>query len=513
MTVHAAPPLPATTASAPSHRSALRGLLSLRSRELSVGSYLAVATTLVLLAVSTLLVVDLADSGRRTALVAKRASAATVTSLFAGSVWAALVFNDLEAIDKELDNLKRADAVESAVVFVGTSVAPVASMSRATNDAALPGRRDPGIAMNDEHISVTEVVRGPDGAAVGLATITFSLASENRAQRAMKWSLAGRGAILVAVTAALLMVIARRKVIRPLMSLVAVANRIERGDLHVAAANHGGNAEIRSLGHAFDRMSVAIADRETRLLDELKVAAGLQMSILPNEPQVSGLAISAYMEPATEVGGDYYDFIPTEDGCWMAIGDVSGHGLGAGVIMLMLQSSIAALVRAHPEASPSRIECLVNDVLFENVRVRMKRRDHATLSILRYTSDGRVRIAGAHEDILVWRASTRSIELIETPGTWVGAVRSIAEATVETSFLLAPDDVMVLYTDGVTEARRDGKQLGLDGLQDIVRAHAEAAPTDLKNAIVGAVHAWTSELQDDITVVVLRQLPARGQTP
>jgi len=116
-----------------------------------------------------------------------------------------------------------------------------------------------------------------------------------------------------------------------------------------------------------------------------------------------------------------------------------------------------------------------------------------------------VRIAGAHEDIIVWRASTRCIELIETPGTWVGAVRSIAEATVETSFVLAPDDVMVLYTDGVTEARREGKQLGLDGLQEIVRAHADATTMDLKDAVVRAVHAWTSELQDDISVVVVRQ--------
>lgn len=502
--LHAAP----RTCEPVSRRQGLRRLRSLRPRELSIGSYLAVATTLVLLAVSTLLLVDLAAKERRTALVAKRASAETVTSLFAGSTWAALVFNDVEAIEKELDNLKRADAVESAVVFAATGVVPVASMSRVTDGALLQvQRRDPGVAMNDEHIYVTEVVRGPDGAAVGLATITFSLASENRAHTAMKWSLAGRGAVLVAVTAGLLMVIARRKVIRPLMGLVAVANRIERGDLHVTSTNHEGNAEIRILGHAFDRMSVAIADRETRLLDELEVAAGLQMSILPHDPQVPGLAISAYMEPATEVGGDYYDVIPTADGCWMAIGDVSGHGLGAGVIMLMLQSSVAALVRSHPDASPSRIECLVNDVLFENVRMRMKRRDHATLSILRYTRDGKVRIAGAHEDIIVWRASTRSIELIETPGTWVGAVRSIAEATVETSFVLAPDDVMVLYTDGVTEARRDGKQLGLEGLQEVVRAHAEATTVDLKNAIVGAVHSWTSELQDDISVVVVRQLP------
>ena len=487
-------------------RHALQWLLATLPRELSVGAYLAVATTLVLIAVSTLLVLDLAGSGRHTALVAKRASAETVTSLFAGSVWAALVFNDGDALEKELDNLKRAGAVESALVFAGTSAVPVASMSRSPEALSLL-RREPGVTMGADHLDVSEVVRGPDGAAVGLVVVTFSLASENRAQSATKWSLAGRGVVLVAVTAGLLIVIARRKVVRPLMSLVAVANRIERGDLQIGRADHGGNAEIRVLGRAFDRMSVAIADREKRLLDELDVAAGLQLSILPDQPHVRGLAISAYMEPATEVGGDYYDVIPTGDGCWMAIGDVSGHGLGAGVIMLMLQSIIAALVRAHPDASPSRIACLVNEVLFENVRRRMKRRDHATLSILRYTRDGNIRIAGAHEDIIVWRAATRTLELVETPGTWVGAVASIDRVTVESTFTLGPNDVMVLYTDGVTEARRAGKQLGLEGLSAIVLAHADRSTAELKDAIVSAVHAWSSKLEDDITVVVLRQIP------
>jgi len=487
-------------------RFGLAWLLAKLPRELSVGSYLAVATTLVLVAVSTLLVLDLAESGRRTALVARRASAETVTSLFAGSVWAALVFDDADAVEKELDNLKRAGAVESALVFAGAASVPFASMSRSPE--ALPvTRREPGVTMSADHIFVSEVVHGPDGAAVGLVVVTFSLAGENRAQSATKWSLAGRGVVLVAVTAGLLIVIARRKVIRPLMSLVAVANRIERGDLQIGQADHGGNAEMRVLGQAFDRMSVAIADREKRLLDELEVAAQLQMSILPDQPHVRGLAISAYMEPTTEVGGDYYDVIPTNDGCWMAIGDVSGHGLGAGVVMLMLQSSIAALVRANPEASPSRIACLVNEVLFENVRRRMKRRDHATLSILRYTRDGKIRIAGAHEDIIVWRAATRTVELVETPGTWVGAVASIDRATVETSFVLGADDVMVLYTDGVTEARRDGEQLGLEGLSEVVRAHAGRSTAELKDAIVTAVHAWSSKLEDDISVVVLRQIP------
>lgn len=476
-------------------------------RELSVGSYFAVATTLVLLLVSTVLVVDLAASAKRQALTAKRASAQTVTTLFAGSISAALVFDDSDVVRKELENLRRAGTVDSATVFVGNAGTVVDSMAREGSAGAPRTPSPPGVVTTPTHMLVTELVLDHDGTGVGSTTVSFSLASENRAQSAMKWSLAGRGAVLVVVTAALLILIARRKVIRPLMGLVEVANRIERGDLRVKSSAADGNAEMRTLAHAFNRMSLAIADRETRLLGELQVAAGLQTSILPADPRVDGLEIAAYMEPATEVGGDYYDVIPTHDGCWLAMGDVSGHGLGSGVVMLMLQSAIASLVRAEPDAAPSRIECLVNEVLFENVRNRMRRRDHATLTILRYTRNGTVRLAGAHEDIIVWRAGSGTLELIETPGTWVGAVRSIAAATVDTTFTLEADDVMVLYTDGVTEARREGRQLGLEALCDVVRANADKSTAAIKNAIVAAVHDWTADLQDDVSVVVLRHTP------
>ncbi len=75
----------------------------------------------------------------------------------------------------------------------------------------------------------------------------------------------------------------------------------------------------------------------------------MQTSILPRKFAVPGLEISAKMIPASEVGGDYYDVIPVDDGCWIAIGDVSGHGLDAGLVMLMLQSSITP-----PACSPGR---------------------------------------------------------------------------------------------------------------------------------------------------------------
>ena len=106
---------------------------------------------------------------------------------------------------------------------------------------------------------------------------------------------------------------------------------------------------------------------------ENAIAGRVQSAILPGEVDVEGLAISAVMLPAEVVGGDYYDIIPVEDGCWLAIGDVAGHGLSAGVIMLMIQSAVQSLVRLSPQGSPRDLVCALNAALYENIRKRMKR--------------------------------------------------------------------------------------------------------------------------------------------
>ena len=103
----------------------------------------------------------------------------------------------------------------------------------------------------------------------------------------------------------------------------------------------------------------------------MEIAARIQTSILPRDVNVAGLEIAAAMHAATEVGGDYYDVVPVDDGCWLGIGDVAGHGLGTGLVMLMMQSGIGALARKMPDASPRDLLLALNTMLVENVRVRL----------------------------------------------------------------------------------------------------------------------------------------------
>src|SRR5690606_24205838 len=135
------------------------------------------------------------------------------------------------------------------------------------------------------------------------------------------------------------------------------------------------------------RVDEEVAQRERaerqRLAHELEMAARIQASVLPQQLDVDGLDISASMLPASEVGGDCYDVLPFPGGAWLSIGDVAGHGLGPGVVMMMLQSSVAAALKSSPRTSPSAALRVINSVLFDNVKTRLGQNEHATLMLLR----------------------------------------------------------------------------------------------------------------------------------
>ncbi len=269
----------------------------------------------------------------------------------------------------------------------------------------------------------------------------------------------------------------------------------------VSAALHG--AELMR------RVAVEAAAREKaekqRLESELAIATRIQTSILPRDLAVRGLSIAATMLPATEVGGDYYDVLPTAGGCWIGIGDVAGHGLRSGLVMMMLQSVVAALVRQSPEAAPRDVVRVVNAVLHDNVRTRLEQDEHATLSLIRYSVDGRLTFAGAHEDMLVLRAATGVVEAVPTLGTWVAATRDIDEVTQDSELTLADGDVLLLYTDGVIEAQNSAKEhFGLARLSQELQRAGAGSVADIRDALSAAVRGFMEEQLDDIALLVAR---------
>jgi serine phosphatase RsbU (regulator of sigma subunit) len=244
---------------------------------------------------------------------------------------------------------------------------------------------------------------------------------------------------------------------------------------------------------------------------ENDIAARVQASILPGEVEIEGLGISAGMRPAEVVGGDYYDVVAVPDGCWIAIGDVAGHGLSAGVIMLMIQSAVQSLVRLSPHGSPREILCALNGALYENIRERMKGDEHVTFCLARYSADGTLVFAGAHENVLLCRARDGSFESIPADGAWLGTMRDVHRVTIETTLLLEAGDLMVLFTDGLIETRNaNGEEFGSERVRQKLMAIREEPPHQIRKSIMDALLAWNPRPADDVTLVVVR---CRGVTP
>lgn len=248
------------------------------------------------------------------------------------------------------------------------------------------------------------------------------------------------------------------------------------------------------------------AVQSARLQEEVAIAHRVQTSILPKQPTLPGLEIAAIMVPADDVGGDYYDVRPTEDGGgWLLIGDVSGHGLDAGLVMLMLHSAACTMTVAQPDISPRELLATLNQVMYEAITHRLERNEYVTLSALRYARDGWVTFAGAHQDILVLRARTHRVERISTPGPWIGIRAHISDLARDERFQLEPGDVLVLYTDGVTEAMNaDGELFELERLCEALEEVPERTPAEIRDHLLVKVESWSAQTTDDITLLVAR---------
>lgn len=242
-----------------------------------------------------------------------------------------------------------------------------------------------------------------------------------------------------------------------------------------------------------------------RIAGEARLAAEIQTSVQPQLMEIAGLELAAWSEPAAEAGGDYYDVVSTQSGAWLAIGDVTGHGLASGLVMLMIQSMVSGLTRQELDLSPSNVVAAVGDALWDNVRKRLKRDDHATLTILKYHGQGKFSYAGAHEDMIVWRHKSGKCETVSTPGFWVGAVPSVRALTQDSELVLELGDLLILYTDGITEARNAHQEhFSLERLMANVERVGQRSAALVLDAIREAALAWTADVDDDRTLLVVR---------
>lgn len=417
--------------------------------------------------------------------------------------------------DRVIDGLQRQTgsgvvlALDGLVVAHGL-VEPELAATFAALAAGLGDDVEERDVLGDRYLLQRVRVPGYTGERALAGVLVESLDAALATSRTLTLWLYALAGLALLIAAGFAWAIARR-ISRPIDRLVEFARTLATGQLDARAAPVG-PVEAQALALAMNDMAgqlarsrvlLAAQERQGR---ELEIAAKIQTSILPRDAVVPGFELAASMRPASEVGGDYYDILPREgDGCWLGIGDVAGHGLTAGLVMLMVQSLIAVLVQEQPDARPCQLLPPLNAMLFKNIRDRLGQDEHVTLTLLRAHADGRVSFSGAHEDLLVCRAAGGPCERVATPGTWLGVIPDIGTSLVESELQLRPGDLLVLYTDGLTEAKDARRQqFGLDRLCAAIEARRALPVAELCAQVIAEVTAFTARQDDDVTLLLVR---------
>ena len=251
-----------------------------------------------------------------------------------------------------------------------------------------------------------------------------------------------------------------------------------------------------------------MAKEKQRLENEMKVAQRIQTSILPKKYSIPGHKVVGFMRPAEEVGGDYYDILNDPSGkFWLNIGDVTGHGVTAGLIMLMLQTSTSTTINTIKDVTPKTLVAKNNTVIFQNIRNRLLLDQYITTCFCCGNENGEYSYAGAHEDILIYRSNEKKVESIGTGGMWVGLVDDIEELTEEGSFKLNKNDILLLYTDGVIEIRNlKQEQYDCERLKNILLENCEKEPEEISDILIKDLDNFKEKQEDDITFIIAKKL-------
>lgn len=264
---------------------------------------------------------------------------------------------------------------------------------------------------------------------------------------------------------------------------------------------------------AFDKVSrqieaqrQSLAERlesDRRAAQDLKIATQVQARLFPQtQPKLRTLDYAGLCLQARQVGGDYFDFLDLgQDRVALVMGDVSGKGIAAALMMAGLQASLRSQCAIAVD-QPLRLLQSVNRLFFENSTDSA----FATLFFAEYDDrSGRIRFANCgHLAALLHRADG-TLEWLDSTCTVLGIFDDWGGSMAET--WLRPGDTLVMYTDGVTEACNEaGELFGTDRLAQIVRRHPNLSSQDLLNTVVHEVRLFCPNPQDDTTLLIAKHL-------
>jgi serine phosphatase RsbU (regulator of sigma subunit) len=299
-----------------------------------------------------------------------------------------------------------------------------------------------------------------------------------------------------------------------IVSITRSTSRLSRGAREIESGNLDYRVPVKrrdqlgDLARSFNHMTASVqsmlkeVEEKQRLAREFELARQIQERLLPSSHvEIGPLSVRAFFEPATEVGGDYFDvFSPSEGRMVVAIGDVAGHGLSAGLLMASVKSTVAALI--HERYGGAELITRVNDLIIGS----HKGRTLITLSLADIDLDAAVvRIANAGHVPPLLIAPDGSVEELLAGSLPIGT--SLSEPTeLQRSFEVGAR--LLLSSDGLVEAlSADGEQFGYQRLTEVVEGLEDLSGPSIIDALrtALAVHIGELPLADDLTLLVIER--------
>lgn len=244
-------------------------------------------------------------------------------------------------------------------------------------------------------------------------------------------------------------------------------------------------------------------DERRRLESELELSQIVQRALMPHRaPIIAGLDIAAFSRPAEIIGGDYFDFFKFRDGAHgLVIADVSGHGVSAAMFVSSLQMAIQTMA---PDAlSPAEILERLNRFYIHNVNFTT----FVTIFIARYDPDGRtlMYVNSGHNPPAVFRKNEASVDWLTRTAPAIGLAEHYSPRIEALN--LSEGDILLLYTDGLTEAlNNEMEEFGQERLAAFLQNAAHLSASDMLRVVRQGVSAYGGELPlaDDLTLVAMK---------
>jgi sigma-B regulation protein RsbU (phosphoserine phosphatase) len=398
----------------------------------------------------------------------------------------------------ELDRLTSSDGAALAAVEAdlesgrgGVRRLPVDGQESLLAYAPVTGRKLAVALVVPRDVAIAGAIRAEDRV----------LTAVNRLLGQNAWFVAG--AVVVVI---LLVFPTARVVTRPVRELAAAADRLAAGDFS-ARTRIGGRDELADLARTFNDMAPQLLER-IKLKNDMTLAMEVQQHLLPHRPPaIDGLDMAAMSLYCDETGGDYFDFLEfAQDDAVHAdivVGDVTGHGVSAALFMATGRALLRG--RAVDQSGPAALLTEVNTLLCQDTHLTGR---FITLFFLRLDRAAReiVWSRAGHDPGLLFDPATGEFESLMGAGIPLGAT---PEWTYEESRRpwLTPGQVLVLYTDGIHEARNATDTMyGRERIMEVVRDNAEVPASAVINALVADLRDFKGglPLEDDVTLVVIK---------